>query len=367
MLVGLAVAVGLIMTLGLPIYPQTLTPQIVAFGAICGVAATLAWGRASARLEMVHMLPWALAVVLAGAVGALQGCSTRQAMEDALPFAMFAFGLVAGRGAPHPERILGVLLWICVADAAISLMRMPAFVPGIRSTYSYFKITAGLPLVGIYASSWLWNQSTATLRRVVLVFGVAIMAVAIVATVSRGMILAALIGLSTSLCLRRRSVLLLGIWILAIAGTIVSSEALELVGSHLRLDQSATVEGRVREIDRALVAFSEHPVFGSGLGCELEVDGASVTFVHNIVAYHGWKFGLVGSVFLLLPLLRLLGITIRMPHLARSSALGFAAAVFVYLVTSAAYKTYYLVWIYGVATGLTLTWVKTSAWRSSRE
>jgi len=100
--------------------------------------------------------------------------------------------------------------------------------------------------------------------------------------------------------------------------------------------------------------FTRMPVFGAGLGADFVVDGFVVSYVHNMLAYHLWKFGLVGSALFALPLWGLTRQALRAPKLLRATVLGGAASVLVYLVTAAAYKSYFLVPMVGMVVGASL-------------
>lgn len=360
MLATLAVLCGLALTLALPIYPDGVTPMIGLFLGLCVVGGIAGQVRRPARQLFVLLLPWGFALLLAFLIGGLRGAAPRQALEDVLPYALFAGGLWAGRGASNPRKVLQVALAVCLADTLVSLWRMPSFEPGMRSTYFYFKITAGLPIVGLYIVGLFY----ATARRRRLVFSVVlatILCLGIVMSVSRGMIIASVFGLVVAAHVRKPSLL----WLFGIAVAfvvVVYASTLADVGErYFRLGQASTVDGRFREIRAALGAFAEHPLFGSGLGTNLEVDGVPVAYVHNVLAYHLWKFGLFGCAALALPLLAMGQSLWRANIATRAVCLGCVAAVGAYLATSAAFKTYYLVWIYGVVAGAGLTWIRIRA------
>jgi hypothetical protein len=67
-----------------------------------------------------------------------------------------------------------------------------------------------------------------------------------------------------------------------------------------------------------------------------------------------WKFGLVGSALFALPLWGLTRQALRAPRLLRATVLGGAVSVLVYLVTAAAYKSYFLVPMVGMVVGASL-------------
>jgi len=136
-----------------------------------------------------------------------------------------------------------------------------------------------------------------------------------------------------------------------------SSVLIDMGEKYLRLGASGTIEGRFDEIETAWATFLRYPLLGAGLGATFNVEGFHKAFVHNMAAYHLWKFGLVGSAILAMPLFvvgRQLGGASRTE---RAIALGGAVSCIAYLVTCAAYKTYYLVWTYGVVAGATLSWL----------
>lgn len=333
--------------------------MIASFLAIAALAGTYGLLHRQARQLLVLLMPWGMALVLAFLVGGLHGAPPQQATEDLAPYGLFALGLWAGRGSSHPRSILIAALCVCAADSAISIWKMPSFGAGMRSTYTYFKITAGLPLVGLFILGLL--EATAPRRKRLRTFLLgALFFTAVLLSVSRGMLLGAVLGIVVAAHIRKPSLM----WVAAIGlmflAIVYSSTIADLGGKYLRLDQAGTVEGRFREIRGALSYFASHPFFGSGLGSVIEIDGHPVAYVHNIVAYHLWKFGLVGSMLLLIPGVWLLRLIARAPPTARAIAVGAAAGLFAYLVTSASYKTYYLVWTYGVVFGATLGWLRRS-------
>jgi hypothetical protein len=293
----------------------------------------------------------------------------QQAVEDSLPYLLFMIGIVAGRGAARPRAVLVATLLACVGDTLASLYMMPGFEAGVRSTYNYFKITAGLPLVGLYLSTLLRHtepegRKSSLLSRPGYLAIHVLLLVGLFASVSRGMILGFFIGLIVTAYIRRPSQMLL-VSLVACLGVLAwSSVFIEMGERYLRLGASGTIEGRVDEIESAWATFLEYPLLGAGLGATFVVEGYHKAFVHNMAAYHLWKFGLLGSGILAMPLFiigRQLGGASRVE---RAIALGGALSCIAYLVTCAAYKTYYLVWIYGVVTGATLSWL--AAWRQQR-
>ncbi len=366
MITTAAVVVALVLTLFLPIYPDGITPPIAVFLALTGVAGFFALLARAARRELLVLAPWVAALVIGVFVGAIRNDESRQALEDMLPYLLFAAGLVAGRGARSPRVVLVAALWVCVVDSFLSLYLMPAFEAGLRSTYTYVKITAGLPLVGLFLAPFLRNtdpkgRSPSVLGRPLEAAFIVIMALAIVMSVSRGMLLGWVCGLLVAAYVRRPSQVVLGL--IAITAMVVaySSAVADFGGRYLRFDAASTVEGRFREIETAWSTFVEFPLFGAGLGAMFEVDGFYKAFVHNAAAYHLWKFGLVGTALLAGPLFVVGRQVLAAPARVRSYAIGGAVAVVGYLVTCAAYKTYYLVWIYGVVAGAGISWLTT--WR----
>ena len=356
---------GLALTLVLPIYPEGVSGSIAAFLGLAALGGLSGLAHRGARQVLVMLLPWMLALLVAFLIGGLRGASPQQAVEDTVPYALAAVGLLAGRGASHPRKVLGLALVVCVIDAVLSIYKMPSFGAGMRSTYSYFRITAGLPLVGLYLLGLL-AATRPKARRLIGVSLLSLFVVAIGLTVSRGMILATCIGFAVALHVRKPSLLWLGAIVLGLAAVIYASTLADLGWTYLRAADSGTIEGRLREVRGALEYFVAHPVFGAGLGGELDVDGHAAAFVHNVVAYHLWKFGLFGCALLLLPCAMLLGQAHGRGLSARAVALGATAAIVAYLVTCAAYKTYYLVWIYGVVGGASLSWLRRPQWTATR-
>lgn len=365
---SLATLIALGSTLILPIYPDGVDPTILGFMAMAAIAAVFGLADRSARHELAVMAPWALALLLGVLVGSLHHGESQQAVEDALPYFLFVMGLVAGRGAGAPRRILQLGLWVCVIDSVISLWMMDSFAPGVRSTFNYHKITAGLPLVGLYlagilrhtpmpdagqpagsrsrwqAWSWMWHLAF-----------VLILVLGIVFSITRGMLLGALLMIAISGYVRRPSQALMLVALALVLLLVWSSAFAEFGVEYLRLGQEGTIAGRFREVEVAWEGFVDAPMFGQGLGALADVDCFKKAFVHNMAAYHLWKFGLVGSGLLLVPLV-VIARELR-PHrrALRGYALGAAVGIGGYLVTCAAYKTYYLVWIYGAIIGASLT------------
>jgi O-antigen ligase len=299
----LLAAAAMLLTLALPTFPDGLTIPIVGFLGLVGLAGLGGFLRtAAARAELAMLAPWLLGLGLGLMVGLLRGNPLGQALEDALPYMLFALGLCAGRGASRPGWLLAVILLVCLLDGVISLVRMPSFDLGrVRSTFNYFKIIAGHLLVGVYCAAFLHRQARNRLERGLLAAALAVLVLAIVATVSRGMVLGLVLGLLTALYVRRpaRGLLVGGVGALLVL--LFTASAFDFGAQYLRLGNQSTVDGRVREIGLCLEYFVRMPVFGAGLGAEFVVDGFVVSYVHNMLAYHLWKFGLVGSALFALP------------------------------------------------------------------
>ena len=356
------VIVALLLTLVLPIYPDGITPLIATFLALTGVAALFGLLARAARRELLVLAPWAVALVIGLLIGSLRYDESQQALEDTLPYLLFAVGLVAGRGVSRPRTVLVVTLWVCVADSLVSLYMMPSFDAGMRSTYHYVKITAGLPLVGLFLAPFLRHsdpkgRSTLLLRRPLQVALVVILGAGVVMSVSRGMLLGGVCGVLVAAYIRKPSQMLLALIVLASGAIVYSSSVADFGTRYLRFDASSTVEGRFREIETAWQTFARSPIFGAGLGAMFEVDGFYKAFVHNAAAYHLWKFGIVGTLLLAGPMVLIGRQVSRASPRLRSYAIGGVVAVCAYLVTCAAYKTYYLVWLYGVVGGAGISWM----------
>lgn len=363
MITTAAAVIGMLLTLLLPIYPEGITPLIALFLGLAGLAGGFGLlSRASRRELMVVAPPWTIAIVGGLLIGSLRNGESRQALEDSLPYVLFLIGLLAGRGARAPRAVLVVALWVCIIDSIVSLYMMPSFGIGMRSTYNYFKITAGLPLVGLFLAPVLRHtdpkgRSPLLLSRPVEAAMVVVLFIGMVMSVSRGMMLGWVCGLAIAAYVRRPSQVVLGILIVASVAVVYSSTFADIGSRYLRFEAASTVEGRFREIETAWDTFVEYPLFGAGLGAMFEVDGFYKAFVHNMAAYHLWKFGLVGTAMLIAPLLLVGRQLRRAPVVPRSYAIGGAIAVTAYLVTCAAYKTYYLVWMLGVIVGAGVSWL----------
>lgn len=369
MLTALLAAASMLLTLALPTFPDGLTPAILAYLGLCGLAGAGGLLRsAAARAQLVLLLPWMLALGLALLVGLLRGNLAVQALEDALPYFLFGLGITAGRGAGSPRLVLAAVALAALADGVHSLALMETFdLSQVRSTYYSHKVILGHLLVGIFAAALLRARSSApglsapmrgwispALVRRGLTLAIVLLVAAVIATVSRGMILGLVLGLFAALALRR-PVRGLGVLVIAaVAATIYASTFWDLGQSYLRLGSSGTVDGRVREIQGCLAEFFQSPAFGRGLGAEIVVDGFYVTYVHNMVAYHLWKFGIIGSTLLGLPFVPLVRQALRAPRSLRPTIVGGALSVALYLVTAASYKSYILVPMIGLTIGATL-------------
>lgn len=357
---------GVLLTLVLPIFPTGISPAIAVFLAMAGLGGLLGLMSRAARRELMVLSPWFGALLLAVLVGSLRQGEAQQAIEDSLPYLLFIIGMVAGRGAARPRIILAVTLFVCVGDSLVSLYKMPSFGPGVRSTYNYFKITAGLPLVGFYASSLLRHtdptgRSPSLLARPAHLVMYGILLVSLFASVSRGMILGYMLGLIVTAYIRRPSQMLLVSLLMCLGLLAWSSVFWEVGEKYLRLGSEGTMIARFEEIETAWAMFLKYPLLGAGLGATFLVEGFHKAFVHNMAAYHLWKFGLIGSAILSIPLL-VVGRQLRdATRDTRAIAVGGALSVIAYLVTCAAYKTYYLVWMLGVVSGASLSWL--AAWR----
>ncbi len=356
MLTTLIAAVAMLWTLALPTFPDGLTIAIVGFLGLVMLAGLAGFVRsAAARAELTLLGPWLVALAVSLMVGILRGNALDQAIEDALPYLLFAMGLCAGRGASRPHWLLVTVMAVCLTDAVISLVRMPTFDLGrVRSTFYHFKVIAGHPLVGVYCAAMLHRLARSREQRWALAAVQAVLVLGVIATVSRGMVLGLVLGLLTALYVRRPA---RGLLVGGLAGLLVllfTASAFDLGAQYLRLGNQATVDGRVREIGLCLEYFTRMPILGAGLGADFVVDGFVVSYVHNMLAYHLWKFGLVGSALFAMPLWGLTRQALRAPKPLRATVLGGAVSVLVYLVTAAAYKSYFLVPMVGIVVGASL-------------
>ncbi len=179
-------------------------------------------------------------------------------------------------------------------------------------------------------------------------------------SVSRGMLLGWVCGTVVAAYTRKPSQVLMGVLVVSVLFVAYWSTFADFGSRYLRFEAASTVQGRFREIETAWRTFVEYPMFGAGLGAMFEVDGFYKAFVHDVGAYPLWKFGLIGTTLLAVPLLVVGRQLRRTTPVVRSYAVGGAVAVVAYLATCAAYKTYYLVWIYGVVAGASISWLR--AW-----
>jgi hypothetical protein len=364
MITTLLAAFAVLLSLWLPTFPQGLTPMIAVFLGLTGLAGVGGALRSrAARVDLVLLLPWAAALAAGVIVGLARANSAIQLLEDLLPYLLFTLGFVAGRGAQRPRWLLVAALFVAVADSVISLARMPSYdLSRIRSTFFYFRIIVGTPLVGLYIVSMIPRlerervlggehpQNARLWRRAAQAIA-ALLVIAVIATVSRGMIGALMIGVGAATYLRKPS-RGLSLAVMAGLGVLLFAPMLWEFGAHyLRLGSVSTVSARMREIIHCLQVFSTMPVLGAGLGAEFVVDSHVVSYVHNMVAYHLWKFGLLGSMLLSLPLVAMTRQAFRAPHELRAVMLGGAGSVLAYLVTCASYKNYTLVPMLGMVVG----------------
>lgn len=347
---------ALLLMLALPTFPDGLTIPIVGFLAMLGAGGLGGFFRAPpARAELALLAPWLVALGLGLMVGLVRGNSLGQALEDALPYFLFAFGLCAGRGASRPVWLLLATLLVCLCDAFQSLWLMPSFdISRYRSTYNFFKVITGHLLVGIYCAAFLYRMTSTRRQRGLLVAAQVLLVLAVIATVSRGMVLGLVMGLLAAVYVRRPTRAVMVAVVMVVLGGVFATTALDLGAQYLRLGNVATVDGRVREIGLCLEYFAEMPMFGAGLGAQFVVDGFVVSYVHNMLAYHLWKFGVVGSTLFALPILAMARQALRVPLPYRSTVVGGAVSVLVYLVTAASYKSYFLVPMVGVVVGASL-------------
>lgn len=347
---------ALLLMLALPTFPDGLTIPIVAFLAMLGAGGLGGFFRAPpARAELALLAPWLVALGLGLMVGLVRGNSLGQALEDALPYFLFAFGLCAGRGASRPVWLLLATLLVCLCDALQSLWLMPSYdISRYRSTYNFHKVITGHLLVGIYCAAFLYRMTSTRRQRGLLVAAQVLLVLAVIATVSRGMVLGLVMGLLAAVYVRRPTRAVMVAVVMVVLGGVFATTALDLGAQYLRLGNVATVDGRVREIGLCLEYFAEMPMFGAGLGAQFVVDGFVVSYVHNMLAYHLWKFGVVGSTLFALPILAMARQALRVPLPYRSTVVGGAVSVLVYLVTAASYKSYFLVPMVGVVVGASL-------------
>ncbi len=363
------------MSLALPALPQGLTPAITLFLLLITLAGVGGLLRTRASRALLAILsPWAVALLLAIVVGSLYDNPPVQMLEDFLSYLMFTLALCAGRGAKYPVWILVAVLLTALADSLGSLLAMPSYdLRSVRSTYNYLKIITGDPLLGIYCVAFLYRLTTEIRirdprptagprigrllhRHTTLTLGLlGLLVLAVVATVSRGMILSLMIGLLVALYLRKPARGLSLAFFLVTGAILFASTALEFGEAYLRFGSIETVSGRLREVWHCLEVFVAHPVFGVGLGAEFVVDGQVVSFVHNMIAYHLWKFGLLGSGLLCIPLWLLARMTRHAPAPVRATAIGGAVSVLLYLVTCASYKHYSMVPMIGLTVGASLS------------
>lgn len=355
-LTTLFAAVAMLLTLALPTFPEGLTIAIFGYLGLVGLAGFGGFLRsAAARKELALLSPWVIGLGLGLMVGIVRGNPMGQALEDALCYILFVLGLCAGRGASRPTWLLWSVLAVCVADVAISLVRMPSYdLSRYRSTYLHFKVILGHPLVGLFCATFLHHLSRGRGVKAVLKGITVFLVVGVIFTVSRGMVLGMAMGALAWMYVRKPARGLIFGAIAAVLVAVFAASLFELGQQYLRLGNQATVDGRVREIAECLSYFARMPVFGAGLGAEFVIDGFVVSYVHNMLAYHLWKFGLVGSALFALPFLGLTRQAMRIDRDARALVFAGAAASLVYMITAASYKNYIVVPMIGMVVGAAL-------------
>lgn len=349
-------ATATVLTFFLPALPEGLSIPITLFLGLVVLAGFGGFLRsAAARAQLTLLLPWMVALVLGVGVGTVRGNHMVQTLEDALPYLLFALGLCAGRAAARPLLLLAAAMLVAVADGIVSLVRMESWdLSTYRSTYSYFKLVVGHALVGLFCASFLLHFVRGRLARRLCAISRAILLVAVIATVSRGMVLGVALGWLASLSVRspRRGAVVV---VAGILGVVAFATVLSDFGvQYLRFGQQGTVDARVQEIEECLHVFAGSPIFGAGLGAEFLVHGHHVSYVHNMLAYHLWKFGLLGSALFALPLFSLTRLALRTPLHLRATILSGAVSVLVYVITAASYKSYILVPMTGIVVGASL-------------
>ena len=353
MITTLLAALAMLLTLALPTFPEGLTIPILGFLGLVGLAGAGGFLRSAAvRRELAMLTPWAAGLTLGLLVGVVRGNPMGQALEDALCYILFALGLCAGRGASRPTWVLWAVLVVCVADTGLAMVRMPSFdLSQYRSAYFHYKVILGHTLVGLFVAAFLRQQARDRVLRGVLAGLVVFSVIGVVATVSRGMVLGMVLGFLTWLYVRNPTRGLIYGAVGVVITAVFAATLLEVGQQYLRFGNQATVDARVREISECLMYFVRMPVFGAGLGAEFVIDGFVVSYTHNMLAYHLWKFGLVGSALFALPVVALARQSLRIPRPVRAVVLAGAAMSLVYMVTAASYKSYIVVPMIGMVVG----------------
>jgi hypothetical protein len=373
MVLNAIIGVTLILTQFVPIYPKQVDASVLAFLGLVSVAGMLALMHRVARRELLVLSLWLVPLAIGALVGSLGYGDAQQIVEDTVPYGLFVLGLLAGRGSVRPHRVLLILLAVCFIESLISVVLViPGYTPGVRSTWAYGRVVSGFSVIGMFVLLFFRTLGPSagvprilTRTSVALVL-YAVMFVAMLASGSRGMMLGWLAGVALYAYVRSPSRALLATFSLILLALAYSSVLSDVGVRYLRTDQVATIEERFSEVRNALQLFAENPLFGTGLGTSLESGAVRHSYVHNVIVYHLWKFGLVGSFILAVPFW-LVGAQIRgYPRRLRAIALGGAIAVFAYLVTCAGYKVYYVVWVYGVAAGAVLSTLWDSRVREPR-
>ncbi len=118
--------------------------------------------------------------------------------------------------------------------------------------------------------------------------------------------------------IRRRAVLIFAP--AAVAGVLVFASIgyLDVLANRIfsveRLDEDSSYGARIQEMQGQMDSFAESPVFGKGAGFRSWVMGENgfelSTFAHNSWAFYLMKFGIVGTIMIMLPPLLILLLTL---------------------------------------------------------
>jgi O-antigen ligase len=307
-----------------------------------------------------------LVVFIAFCRGLTEGNDEFQVARDSVPYVLFSAGILAGMSSTLLARSLWTLWFVSFVESLRSILFTDiraVFALTSRSTFLIRKITSGFPLMTLYAAAMAPRKFTS--RALVLTTTIPVAATAILLTRQKGMILSLMAFAILSF---RRTTIFITFLIVIVAGLSIpfwfsaTPDTTIYIMDFLRIapEPSDNFDVRLSEWTYVLHLLKQNPFFGTGLG-SVFFDPASnhdKAYVHNIVAYHLWKFGLIGTILLFFAvgiifwqilLLRFDSSSSPIPRLAIAASVSFL----VYLSTTAAFKLYFVSWFIGLFLSLT--------------
>ena len=237
------------------------------------------------------------------------------------------------------QRILNCLLSVGIAFAVITFAIYA--VTGVRVAFFYRPLE--FPMVALGSNVSFARMLLARKRAAIMAWALltAILALAVVLTFTKALMLALASGLMLiAWLLTRHRTNRMANYLVAFATiAAITSAALLVLASttsasdlsfsetvSIRLNDESSTDTRLSEWQAALGEFAQSPLFGKGLGHQLERDvmGESLTagYVHNQIAYTAMTTGIAGLIIYVLLVYRWAGLVLRF-----NPALGDAAGV----------------------------------------